>query len=332
MATIPFEKLVIFKAVRTSGFVDIPETTSNHHVVDEAFLKICGAKPSSSLGSEETTGAVGSDDGEDHDDDARMKIPTPISLQRRETMSGNIVVIEPTMVNVDGNDGDKTCDVDDDDNINASNTPSIRSPQDLPVAYWLQRRLGNIKVHTLHGSVIRLAYKLRMKDNSNSNSNTIEKRSRGDIAVGSDSSLATSYHNCWELDMLDGKPIMVMILILQHQILDSKSEIGNVNPLNELSALQLIYQHNPTVSVHVINTRLISMCRQSIYCVLPYYHDGSLFELCQSISSSSSKSTTTSGPLEEPLARFLFRQIMQVRRHDHFFGKSIILQVLYHVV
>jgi hypothetical protein len=299
MATIPFEKPLIFNAVRTSGFVYIPDSV-RHHTVDETVLKLCcsGTDASAAATSASTAGDVDVDD-----------IPGPASLQRRQTMSGNIMVIEPTIVHVDN---EVEVGGDDDNNITSS--------RDLPSAYWLQRRLGYKA--TTHGSVVRLAYKLRFNNNKSS-----KKGNGGEDAVGNDggssgSSSSSSPYSSWELDTdIDGKPIMVMIHILHSQILDGRSELGNSNPINELSALQLIYEHNPTETAHVTRTRLISMCHSSIYCVLPYYHDGTLLQFCQSITDkvTGDARTTTSAdcPLEEPLARFLFRQIMQVRQKTH---------------
>mmetsp|Transcript_33029 Transcript_33029/g.80276 ORF Transcript_33029/g.80276 Transcript_33029/m.80276 type:complete len:477 (-) Transcript_33029:2244-3674(-) len=292
MATIPFKKPVIFNARRVNGFVDIPKTISKHNTVDETVQKLCGG---SAGGASE---AVSSKSRSDSDDGDMMAIPGPVALQRRETMSGNIMVIEPTVVD-DSSDGNRNGE-DEDSNIPSS----LKSSHSLPVAYWLQRRLGNIS--STHGSFVRLAYQLRMKAKNK------KEGSGGDVASGTG---ASSSSHSWELDLdEDGKPIMAMVQILNSQILmdGTNFELGNAHPRNELSALQLIYEHNPTGTSHVTRTRLISMCQQSIYCVLPYYQDGSLLQFCQSVSSSSTTSGATGDcPLEEPLARYLFRQIMQ---------------------
>ena len=302
MATIPFKKPVIFNARRVHGFVDIPETISKHNTVDEAVLKICGAGAGGGGGAAAGgSEAVSSKSRSDSDDGDMMPIPGPVALQRRETMSGNIMVIEPTVVD-DSSDGNLNDEEQDED----SNNPySLKSSQGLPVAYWLQRRLGNIS--STHGSVVRLAYQLRMKGKNKN------RGSGGEVDEGNGTSPLSS--SSWELDLDgDGKPIMAMVQILNSQILmdGTNFELGNANPRNELSALQLVYQHNPKGTSHVTRTRLVAMCQQSIYCVLPYFRDGSLLQFCQSVSSSTATSGATGDcPLEEPLARFLFRQIMQ---------------------
>jgi hypothetical protein len=146
-----------------------------------------------------------------------------------------------------------------------------------PQAFWLQRKTGK----SSHGE-IRIGYKLRR--------NT--KPSFKDTA------------EAWELDVDEaGEPSLFKFLIMHSSVLEMNSDNHDVqSPLHMLSALQMIAQNNNANDSHVAGAHLLGACRSFVYAVIPYYPDGTLLQFCMS-----------NGPLEEPVARFLFRQILKVR-------------------
>jgi hypothetical protein len=171
--------------------------------------------------------------------------PEPTSLQRTQTMSGNILTITGHP-----NHNDDTS----------------------PEAFWLQRKLG--KFHS--DGMIRMGYRLR----------------------GSGVR--------WELwkDRGEDHHTMVKVHIMPGSVLDENNNGANADvcsPVNELSALQMIASHNTNEPKHVLGTRLIATSAQDVYVILPYHQDGTLMQFCQTV-----------GNLPEPLARFLFRQIIKV--------------------
>lgn len=229
MSILPFDPPLFLTARTKTGFVDIPDCAKD----DDAY----------SRGWDTTAG--GNDSA--YFDGGGSPSAGPPVLQRRQTMSGNIVV--------------------------------VTQPEGGPLAFWLQRKIGKIS----HG-IIRLGYKLRP--------NTKE--------AFKDSS------DCWELETDEmGRQTLVTISIMHSSVIDQpRSSVltATSTPLDELSALQMICRHNPTETAHVVGTNILATCSQSVYAVLPYHRDGTLLQFCQSV-----------GLLEEPLARFLFRQILQVR-------------------
>lgn len=147
----------------------------------------------------------------------------------------------------------------------------------LPQAFWLQRKIGKSS-----RGVIRLGYKLR--------TNT-QPEFKGS-------------NDAWELAISDsGAPTIVTINIMDSGVLDHKSDRSFHNPLDELSALQMIAKCDKAKNAHVVGTELIATCSHSLYSILPYHPDGTLFQYSQSV-----------GNLDEPLARFFFRQILEVSK------------------
>jgi hypothetical protein len=217
---------------------------------------------------------------------------TPPLLQRRQTMSGNILVVTPSP--------------------SSSSSSHHHSEEDdvTPVAFWLQRKLGT---SAMHGQgLVRLGYKLRP-----------------DLTKESSKLSSHSPPECWELETdEEGRPTLVAIHIMDSSVLDkqqftsasaassssSSTELSQIMaPCDELSALQMIARHSGhtcdgtnghNCTSHVVGTNMVATCPQKVYAILPFHRDGSLLHFCQ----------TVGGPLEEPLARFIFQQIVQVRR------------------
>jgi hypothetical protein len=236
------------------------------------------------------------------DTNATSLTTIPVPLERTETTSGKIMEITVTS--------------------------SSRPP--VVVAFWLLRKLG-------HHPIVRLGYKLRLSSKNNNNSDDQNQ----------------NQNLRWELDTDElGRLTLLRIHIFHCSILnddekimpeednntqddDDDDDAGVVvnSCLNELSALQLIakqtqkqqQQHENNSSscssifpqktkAHVVGTDLIATTTTTttasdeennyIYAVLPYYRDGTLLQFCQSIGS----------PLDESLARYIFRQIIQVRK------------------
>jgi serine/threonine protein kinase len=178
----------------------------------------------------------------------------------------------------------------------------VTPPEGGQLAYWLQRKIGQ----NSHG-IVRLGYKLRLSTSKDS----FEESS-----------------NFWELETDEmGRQTLVAVTIMDRSILDeqqqslssSSNKEGDPivaetdksgflqaakSPLDEISALQMIARHNSTETAHVVGTNVVATCSQSIYTILKYHRDGTLLQFCQTV-----------GCLEEPLARYLFRQILQVSSH-----------------
>jgi serine/threonine protein kinase len=149
-----------------------------------------------------------------------------------------------------------------------------------PRAFWLQR-----KVNQLTHGIVRLGFTLQPNTSPES--------------AGSGET--------WELTPpeTDGHHKKVQIDILDTRILDINlsAEVSPVrNPLYEICALQMVAEHNDTRDAHVVGTKLVATSPQNVFVVMPYHRDGTLFHYCLS-----------KGSLEEPVARFFFRQILKVR-------------------
>jgi hypothetical protein len=155
-------------------------------------------------------------------------------------------------------------------------TAEDNSNKPTRTAYWLQRKIGK----TGHG-LLRLGYRLKVKDNTN---------------------------GCWELDVDDGcRQRLVTVYMIRTSTLDNNKSSSSLcchSPMDELSALQMIAQYNPTETAHVVGTDIVATSSQHVYAILPYHRDGNLLQFCQSV-----------GCLEEPVARFVFQQIIQVRSY-----------------
>lgn len=144
-------------------------------------------------------------------------------------------------------------------------------------AFWLSRKIGR----TSHAD-FRLGYQLRPNTKPDA-----KESGQG-----------------WELDVGENEEtILVKIMILHSSVLEMKSdgEAGQ-SPLDVLSALQMIAQHIRSDDAHVVGTDLVGTCQSHIYAVLPYFPKGNLLDYCLS-----------RGNLEEPVARYLFCQILKVR-------------------
>jgi len=164
-----------------------------------------------------------------------------------------------------------------------------------PSAFWLQRKIGK----TAAQGLIRLGYKLRLNDDKDKHSATS----------------SSSVGGCWELETDPmGRQTIVAVYMLHSSVLDQQTTKNSatkeekmtstramVSPLDELSALQMVANYNnSTESAHVVGTNLIATCSQHVYAILPYHRDGNLSQFCQTV-----------GNLEEPLARYIFRQIVK---------------------
>ena len=223
----------------------------------------------------------------------------PVPLERTETTSGKIMEITV--------------------NSSSSQPPVV-------VAFWLLRKLG-------HHPIVRLGYKLRLRSKNNNYNDDDEKYDDQNQNLR------------WELDTDElGRLTLLRIHIFHCSILnddeimmpedsntqDDDAGVAVNSSLNELSALQLIAKQTQQQSssssccsifpqktkAHVVGTELIATTtttttttasdddNNKIYAVLPYYRDGTLLQFCQSIGS----------PLDESLARYIFRQIIQVRK------------------
>lgn len=168
------------------------------------------------------------------------------------------------------------------------------------VAFWLQRKLDHQS--RSRDLVVRLGYRLRRK-------NTIKNDTKR-IKTGEDH----VDDRGWELDRdAEGRLILVRVHISHNDVFavnQSQSQsMWLKSQLNELSALQMIATQNYSSSsqmalqaAHVVGTSLIAKDEENgkIYTILPYHRDGTLLQFCQSM-----------GNLEESLARFIFRQIVQ---------------------
>ncbi len=147
------------------------------------------------------------------------------------------------------------------------------------LAFWLQRKLS--PESSSRSVIARLGYQLRPHEETKK----------------------------WELDTdASGQPILVRVHMLRSTVVAD----GDPNAaMNELGALSMIAKQNCgscyTVSedAHVVGTNLVAKDDDddTIYAILPYHRDGTLLEFCHS-----------NGNLPEPLARFIFRQILEVRR------------------
>ncbi|KAL3931838.1 MAG: hypothetical protein SGBAC_011122 [Bacillariaceae sp.] len=100
----------------------------------------------------------------------------------------------------------------------------------------------------------------------------------------------------WELD-IDESCVhpLVTIKIVHTKILDD----GDSSENNMMSFLQMIGNDN-SKDTHVDGTNIVATCADYIYIVLPYHRDGSLDAYCR-----------LHGNLTEPVARFLFCQVLQ---------------------
>ena len=144
-----------------------------------------------------------------------------------------------------------------------------------PQAFWLQRKIG-VKVG---GGIIRLGCRLQKKSKPQSEE---------------------SSSDTWELAVDElGNPFFVKVAMMSTDILTGR-EAGQ-NAINELMALQLIAEHSNGIENHVIGTNMMGSCETHVYAVLPHYADGTLMQY-----------TLSHGNLEESVARFFFRQILQV--------------------
>lgn len=214
------------------------------------------------------------------------------SLERNETMPKRIIEIEMELLS-------RKRELNGENNLR----PTI-------VAFWLQRKLGHQS--SSRDLVVRLGYRLRPATKVQKETNTTKTNTNGDV----NSSEHPPQHCEWELDRDgSGRLMLVRVHIQNNNIVDMKqlknSSMHLNSPINELSALQMIAKQNRSSSsqmvsqsAHVVGTNLVATDdeNRNTYVILPYHRDGTLLQFCQSL-----------GRLEESLARFIFRQIVQVR-------------------
>lgn len=273
---LPLDPPTLVTAEQTAGLVDIPGTllqgTDGRNVAADRGWDNCTTMASTTT----TTTTIPS---------AAPAACTPPSLERTQTMSGNIVVLTSP------NNVEDDCKPHDDDG--------------LPRAYWLQRKLGK----TPH-SIIRLGYQLKGNE---------PRAEKGKETTSTQWELATddvgrqtmvSIH-IYPSSILDRPKEAVSTTTspspsATQDVAAPKANIYD-SPLNELSALQRIARHRKNKkdddsSKHVVGSTLMAASSQHAYAVLPYHKDGTLLQCCQRM-----------GPLPEPLARFFFRQIVKVR-------------------
>jgi hypothetical protein len=153
-------------------------------------------------------------------------------------------------------------------------------------AYLLQRKVGT----TAHGS-IRVGYVL--KDSKDTEEGVWE------LAEPS-----------LEYSKGDQQHEMVSVIMEEKSkvLPDDIGSQGNssIDPAAEISALQLVAKYDPEGVGHVLGTMDIACDEQYVYAITDYHREGSLFEYCAEV-----------GRLDEPEARFFFRQILMVRNMSH---------------
>lgn len=162
-------------------------------------------------------------------------------------------------------------------------------------AFWLQRKLG--QPSSSRDVVARLGYKVRPRKGS--------KRAYDETTATTDKDAQSpAAFSAWELDTDEnGQPILAKVHIVHTA---NGGDVEHQEMLfNELGALHKIAQHAES-SGHVVGSNLIAQdpTTRTIYAILPHHRDGTLLQFCQS-----------SGTLPEPLARYLFRQILKVRNN-----------------
>ena len=149
-----------------------------------------------------------------------------------------------------------------------------------PHAFWLQRKVAK----TLHGCV-RVGFLLRPNSSPDF---------KGVLEA-------------WELAPDDaGRHQIVAMKMMDTSILNMNQDSESTkcvlhNPLNEISALQMIANFGTDEELNVIGSKLIATSSQHVYVILPYHRDGTLFQFCLS-----------QGTLKEAAARFFFRRILKV--------------------
>jgi hypothetical protein len=149
-----------------------------------------------------------------------------------------------------------------------------------PRAFWLQRKMNRLT----HGTVL-LGFTLRP--------NTSSEFAGSGGAWELTPPETGSHHKMVQIEMLD-------IMILDMKLSAEASPVRS--PLHEICALQMVAEHNDTRDAHVVGTKLVATSPQNVFVVMPYHRDGTLFQYC-----------LAKGSLEEPVARFFFRQILKVR-------------------
>jgi hypothetical protein len=192
------------------------------------------------------------------------------------------------------------------------------------VAFWLQRKLDHQS--RSRNMVVRLGYRLRRKKKIEKEASTIKNDAKR-VKTGE----AHVDDRGWELDRdAEGQLTMVRVHMSHNAVpavdQSQSQSMWLKSPINELSALQMIATQNYSSSsqmasqaAHVVGTSIIARDEENgkIYTILPYHRDGTLLQFCQSM-----------GNLEESLARFIFRQIVQVRNKILIGESSAIVRIL----
>jgi len=273
-STVPFPPLQLLTARLKVGFVDVSTSTGNNAKNNDSLSSGMACHRFRGWESAGIEGALYTE--------AKGIFP-PDCLERNETMSKRIIEIETTQLSRRGEfNGD------------------FRA-KSATVAFWLQRKLG----HQSSSSdvVIRLGYRL-------------SPVKRIPIEEGATNVDTCDDINRWELDIDEsGRLILVRVYILGNKIVTMHQSgkqclpMDSKSPMNELSVLQIIAKQNLSSSsqmasktANVVGTNLIARDEENmnVYAILPHHRDGTLLQFCQSI-----------GSLEEPLARYIFRQILQ---------------------
>jgi hypothetical protein len=153
-------------------------------------------------------------------------------------------------------------------------------------AFWLQRKVNQLT----HGTV-RLGFSLQP------NTNPEFAESGGTWELLTPPETDGGHHKMVQIEMLD-----TMILDMKLSADEASSVVRS--PLHEICALQMVADHKDTTTrdAHVVGSKLVATTPEHVFVVMPYHRDGTLFQYC-----------LTKGSLEEPVARFFFRQILKVR-------------------
>jgi hypothetical protein len=173
----------------------------------------------------------------------------------------------------------------------AGNVVVMKDLEGTQHAYWLQRKIGK----TTFGTV-RLGFLLKQNTPPKANKKGGGASSVWEVVPHPQDS---SSYQMVEIRSMDTSVLEMNVSNHGHD----HGELHSNNPLYELSALQMIYKETKGEEHgHVIGTNLIGVCKENVYVILPHHPDGNLFQYCSARAS-----------LEEPVARFFFRQIVKVR-------------------
>jgi hypothetical protein len=316
---IPFDPPILWIANPKAGFVNIPDSSKE----DGAYCR----------GWDTTLRVMTNGTTTTNDAAHSSSSMTPPSLQRRQTMSGNIIVVTPAPPS-----------------SGSPSTPKPTLAYWLHRKIG-QHKYGIVRLGYKLKSSADVAGSAMMNSSDDDDEDHDTEVAGGGSGAGLSgrSTRSSSLSNFWELETDDlGRPTLVAVTIIHSSSLSSSSndEVKedmddeassssssppvflptDRSPLDEMSALQMIDRYynsmtdetisteTPTTmalssssssssSHHVLGANMVTAtCSQgTIYTIVKYHRDGTLLQFCQ-----------TNGCLEESLARFLFRQIVQV--------------------